>query len=332
MKAMHWRPAMLVALPLLACTPDDGPTALDSVGAAIYHGTRELERPSVVAVYFRRPGTETLRLCSGTVIAPRRVVTAKHCVFDEGTGDEWAAVPAADIVVTVGDAALENLCTVTQAVGVAEVMTTAGPYRRDDALAGDDIAVLALSEEVAAPAVRVTVGAPEVGLEVEIVGFGFTEDDELGVKYAGAATVDVVGEGVFETEGDAWTCTGDSGGPAFDVATGGLVGVTSIGPRGCRTSRSIYTRGDRHLGLLGLAQGSGDAGTEEDGGALAVDAEVRASEDGGPSGDAVAMSEDSEGGCTTSPCGGSGLWWPPLLAWRRRRASPRGGALFAGVR
>jgi V8-like Glu-specific endopeptidase len=222
------------------------------VTSAIYQGDVEAGEPWVVAVHYPRPGTSKLRLCTGSVIAPRVVVTAKHCVHDESPEDVWTPVAASALTVSIGHSMIDG-GGIAREVGVAGIRVTPGAYTLGDALAGDDLAVLVLDAVAGVDPVGVSTEPPALDDEVLIAGFGFTEDDVLGVKHSGSAVVDVVLEGTFETHGPAWTCTGDSGGPALHAGRRELLGVTSVGPKGCASPRSIYSRVDRHAAMIAKA-------------------------------------------------------------------------------
>lgn len=236
----------------LGCTPVDEDVARSE--QAIFHGAIETGEPAVVAVHHPRPGATTIRLCTGAVIAPRVVLTAKHCVFDDVGADAWAPVDPSALTVAVGrDVTAED--GIDAEAGVTALDTTDGPYTRDDALSGNDVAILHLDSDLDVAPLPISRVAPSVGAAIRIAGFGLTESDELGVKHSATASISSVGDGVLESEGSAWTCTGDSGGPALDVASGAIVAVTSIGPRGCTTSTSFYTRVDAHFALIDAALG-----------------------------------------------------------------------------
>jgi hypothetical protein len=168
--------------------------------------------------------------------------------------EAWNPVAPADLTVTVGHD-MTSAAGKVRELGVTEVVTTPGPYTHDDGLNGDDIALLKLDGDAGVVAKAVSVTAPAPGDTVLIAGFGFTEKDVLGQKFSGTATVNVLGLKTFETDGPAWTCTGDSGGPALHVTRDEVLGVTSVGPSGCKTPRSIYTRVDAHAELVAQALG-----------------------------------------------------------------------------
>ncbi|MCC6217831.1 MAG: S1 family peptidase [Polyangiaceae bacterium] len=320
--------ARVVGLGLVVVGCGSGEGAPGVAREGIYQGARELGEPWAVMVYYQRPGTTKLRLCTGSVVAPRVVVTAKHCVFDEPTEDVWVAVDVGAFTVAVGD---DYATSVEREIGVARVVTTPGVYASAQARSGDDLALLELVADAGVAPKALAAAPPAVGDALRIVGFGFTEADVLGAKHAGAATVSAVGAGTFESAGPAWTCTGDSGGPALHAGTGALLGVTSFGPAGCDVPESYYTRIDRHaalLGEVGLALGGG-AGA---GGAAGMGAGGEAGVGmgggaGAPAGTGGADDGSTEASCALSPAGArrAGAMWTlgglvvAWLAWARRR-------------
>lgn len=154
----------------------------------------------------------------------------------------------------------------TGEIAVTSIATTPGAYRDGDGAIGGDLALLTLaSAAVGITPAPVATAAPTESLALQIVGFGYTRAGSMGTlgdRNEGAASVVSVTAGTFTSEGASWTCTGDSGGPAFRASDGAIIGVTSIGPRRCPASTSIYTRLDQHLDLLSTA--GVDVGTEPD--------------------------------------------------------------------
>lgn len=269
----------------------------------IVQGSAERDAPWVVMVVQQVAGTTRVRLCTGAVVAPRVVLTAKHCVYRSVTGSTtWAPVPEAELTVRTGT----DFRASARTLQVTSVATTEGPYHDDDGRSGGDIALITVSEDLGVTPKRIGRTPAAAGADLQILGFGYTmagasDPADLGVLHRGTATVARVEANVFSTSGPQWTCTGDSGGPALDVARDELVGVTSIGPTGCRVSTSYYTRVDRYLALIDgvLGAGAPDAGGAAD--ASTTTADASAVTDTGAAADAAPASDGSAaGGCAVA--------------------------------
>jgi hypothetical protein len=181
---------------------------------------------AVIATVTPSCQTPVQPFCSGTLVAPRVLVTAAHCV---------AAHTARDLVVYFG-ARLGPA-----AVGVLVDAAVVHPGFDAQTLA-NDVAVLRLSADapVTPPLAlqRQALDATWVGTSVRLVGFGATSAGAppAGARLAGNATIDGVAAGdVALVPGPAITCDGDSGGAVL-VDSGGsslLLGVVSSGDPNC---------------------------------------------------------------------------------------------------
>ena len=212
-------------------------------------------------------------LCSGALVAPNLVLTARHCVSRAIT-----ATPACDARGEShnGGPLAEDAdpATISIYVGAhvrvdhdqvrAHAIRTLHPSGR--VLCDADVAFLVIDR----PLPDVTVlplrlhGSVESGDRVFAVGFGGGVENIIGNRVArigsmvlavgpaaNAETGAVLGPREFEV--DEATCRGDSGGPAIDSRTGEIVGVVSRGASCSASGNHVYTRVDAYAQLAAVS-------------------------------------------------------------------------------
>ncbi|MEO0323895.1 MAG: S1 family peptidase [Myxococcota bacterium] len=213
------------------------------VGGEPVDGTQ----PGVVAVVTQGGG-----LCSGTVIAPRVVLTAKHCI--QRAGAAAPLNPAAVFVAVTDDVTpiFDRRRTfddfITDSV---DVLTTEGSYREDRCLrdlTSQDVALVVTRQTLPVDPVPVSFESPTslISRQVTAVGFGQIPAGSSGRKFSVDTRVECVGcfqcdagtdsSGVIYTV--ATTCQGDSGGPLLN-AEGEVFAVLSFGTGSCGDSGAI---------------------------------------------------------------------------------------------
>lgn len=192
--------------------------------------------PAVVALV-RADGVP---FCSGTIVDPRHVLTAAHCLADP-EGIEVFAGADPD-----GEGA-------RRAVTAIRIHPDYDPYRY-----AADLALLELDEPLDDWLPPTILEDPRalVGAHVRVVGFGLPAGDDLEAdrdKREGLALVTSIDAEEIELAPDpSQPCRGDSGGPVFVETEDGplLVGVVSSGDPACAT-RARAIRADAHGAFLG---------------------------------------------------------------------------------
>ena len=214
--------------------------------------------------------------CTGTLLAPRLVLTARHCV---AVTDESAACDANGNPTFGGEIQGDHMATKLYAFSgrkrpdflLGLEKGARGAEILDDAsktLCNHDIALVLLDRPLAggktAP-VRLDDG-PRMGESVLVVGWGVTDKSSNpptrqqrgGVKVLTVGPAEALGPAEFSL-GESG-CAGDSGGPAFAEETGAVLGVLSRGgnggaampgdAQGCLNAENVFTSAAKYKDLL----------------------------------------------------------------------------------
>lgn len=216
--------------------------------AAIVGGSEDPEHSEVAALLW-----EGERLCSATLIGPRVLITAAHCLdgFD-AVATEIEAVFAADPAAAPAQARVSLQ-------GIERFEPGASDFPSDLAR----LTLVAVAPGVPGPWNVEPLLDEHIGLPLTVVGFGRTanDDDAPPVRRAAEVGLDDWNEALLFWAGDgAGACHGDSGGAVFgDLGQGPiLLGIVEGGDPDCNGDGQA-TRTDTHDAFFaGLSLGDDD--------------------------------------------------------------------------
>lgn len=194
-------------------------------------------------------------MCTASLIAPRVVLTAKHCVQHSGATGPTAA---RSLVVGTGDNVGRGATYRVQSVYTTPgVWTEGGRTGLSGALVGVDVAVIVLASEVTGvtplPLMRTSPRSLS-GQTFTAVGYGQIPSGSAGTKYTVQGRVEGTDTNLIYV--GAVTCQGDSGGPMI-TAAGEIAGVVSFGTGSCGSGYGAYNQIFPFFELIdaGLAEG-----------------------------------------------------------------------------
>ncbi|MBX3192408.1 MAG: trypsin-like serine protease [Labilithrix sp.] len=245
----------IVALAVLACSPS-APSPREErtaqTSAAILAGSESpASDDAVVLLVWSPPGTTRVGICTAALVAPRLLLTARHCVsetdVDVGCAADGRAViggsikenhAPADLYVFAGKARPSLRAPLTPTAKVAEIIDDGAKN-----LCDHDLALALLDRPIeGVPLASIRLDRPlTAGARLTTIGWGVTSSTlEPAVRQRRSGVV-VTRVGPDPTSpvltpneilfGES-ICLGDSGGPILDEVTGAIVGVVSRGGNG----------------------------------------------------------------------------------------------------
>ncbi len=218
----------------------------------IIGGTYDPGDPAVGAVRYM-DATGNAYLCTGTLIAPKLMVSAGHCAVSAAYDVNFDPQP--DLSASIGTG------------GWITATAIVDPQYDGNPVDGHDMSLILLSRAQTTAPIPLG-GAPTAGAIVRTVGYGMDVNGDdgtgAGTKRQISVTVDGVAAHEITTgQQGQGTCHGDSGGPFFDGA-GNLVATTSYGDDATCDGEGHEMRIDDNLDFLqqylSLFGGGGNAG------------------------------------------------------------------------
>jgi V8-like Glu-specific endopeptidase len=283
--------SVLVAACAAGCGSGPPTTELSATSSsAIQNGTTDATHAFALGiVQTSQLQSHQISVCSGALLAPNLVATARHCVsplatqiVDCSTSSFSGVLPAADLLVTTDTQLASN----SAFVAVSQIIVPTGPGQSK--VCGNDIALLILQKAIKLSQYVVPAISPPMtdhsayATSVTTIGYGIDSPTDMNGTTAGVRRIkqgvglvcipndkhftdcfkdpmaqQVLTAGEF-VSGDASTCDGDSGSSAFDQGSFdrgqwvsfGVLSRGGVSADGMTCVQPIYTRFDAWDRLL----------------------------------------------------------------------------------
>src|SRR3990167_6688789 len=240
-RSWRWLAALAVTAALTACQ-SGGLTAPQTVTDA-----------AKSTAYIRIQNSESF--CSAALIAPRLLLTARHCVQLPGTDQ---AMSPDRLVVGFGDNALHS-----EDHGIAVQAIRLPPqseFSRAEDLMGTDLALVQLNRAAPIPVMTVAEfqhnAVPE---QLTLIGYGVTRSGYYGLHHETLVKIHAQDKATLTFSGGG--CRGDSGGPLVNEQAE-LLAIVSLGTiRLCTTQQPRF--GQRINAMQGFLEQILQASTDD---------------------------------------------------------------------
>jgi secreted trypsin-like serine protease len=195
-----------------------------------------------------RTDTGRVFLCSASVVAPRVLLTAAHCLVPAALAGNGPVPNSLTFAVFPG----QDIATATPSSFLAVSEVHADPEFSPDSLqGGNDVGVVILEQPAGVPPLAVNrdpIPPSLIGQPVRSIGYGLAESgDDMGVtaglRREATLRVSSTSDLLLQLQApEAGLCEGDSGGPTLaDLGRGrAIIGVASFGPTRCAVDSPTF--------------------------------------------------------------------------------------------